>query len=109
MFLRFFGIGLLALACASPSQAGNGCPPGLAKKSPACVPPGLAKKGAVPVRVGDIIIGYDLHRVTRPDWYGLPVPRDGTGYYIYGDRILRVDESTFEVLDLLRAVDAILD
>lgn len=31
---------------AAPVLAGpKGCPPGLAKKSPACVPPGLAKKG----------------------------------------------------------------
>jgi hypothetical protein len=32
---------------ADPALAKNnkGCPPGLAKKSPACVPPGLAKKG----------------------------------------------------------------
>lgn len=27
------------------SAKDKGCPPGLAKKSPACVPPGLAKKG----------------------------------------------------------------
>jgi len=47
-------IGIIALAAAlalaaapgmAKDRSGHGCPPGLAKKSPACVPPGLAKKG----------------------------------------------------------------
>ena len=33
------------LSAAPLSAKDRGCPPGLAKKSPACVPPGLAKKG----------------------------------------------------------------
>ena len=37
---------LLAFGVTEPVFAGpKGCPPGLAKKSPACVPPGHAKKG----------------------------------------------------------------
>ena len=48
---RAFALTLAAVAAfqfaAAPALAGNtrNCPPGLAKKSPACVPPGLAKKG----------------------------------------------------------------
>lgn len=48
---RTLSLLLAALAAfqfsADPALARNdkGCPPGLAKKSPACVPPGLAKKG----------------------------------------------------------------
>ena len=35
----------LQLSAAPVSAKDKGCPPGLAKKTPACVPPGLAKKG----------------------------------------------------------------
>lgn len=48
---RTFALILAAAAAfqftADPALAGNArnCPPGLAKKSPACVPPGLARKG----------------------------------------------------------------
>ena len=35
----------LQLSSAPVSAKDKGCPPGLAKKTPACVPPGLAKKG----------------------------------------------------------------
>ena len=82
----------------------GGCPPGLAKKDPACVPPGTAKKGP-PYRVGDRIDG-DYRRIDRPWRYGLD--RDGT-YYRIGDQVVRVDEETREVLDLIGVVGAVLD
>lgn len=52
----------------------DGCPPGLAKKSPACVPPGLARGGDRD--------GYDWN---DPDFWGL---RSGDGRYYYDDGYL---------------------
>ncbi|OYX41786.1 MAG: hypothetical protein B7Z02_14365 [Rhodobacterales bacterium 32-67-9] len=94
---------------AGPSIAGNGhCPPGLAKKSPACVPPGLAKKGlrAAP---GDYVTDYDYHRIRYPDRYDLPPLRAGERYYVVDGRIYRVNSETYEILDFIRATAALLD
>lgn len=98
------------------------CPPGLAKKSPACVPPGQAKKavriddrpyvlriGDRRYRIGDRLEGRDYHYVTRPALYGLDPLFDGSRYVIAGNNLLRVDDDTFAILSLIRAVDAILD
>lgn len=82
-----------------------GCPPGLAKKSPACVPPGQAKKHATPYRVGDRIIG-DYVIVDPPGRYGLD-PRQT--YYRVGDNIFRVNRETREVLDFIGAAAALLN
>ncbi|MDJ1018450.1 MAG: hypothetical protein QNJ35_18225 [Paracoccaceae bacterium] len=38
-------VAILTTPDAAFSGSSKGCPPGLAKKTPACVPPGLAKKG----------------------------------------------------------------
>lgn len=77
------------------------CPPGLAKKNPPCVPPGQAKKYGR----GDYIYrDYDVIR--DPERYGL---RKGDNYYRVGDYVYRVDKDTREVLDLIGAVDAILN
>lgn len=121
---------LMLAVAASPALADNGkgkhknngarahvssCPPGLAKKSPACIPPGQAKKyvrgdrhrdeirygnaiGEI-LRVGDYTIIRDLGR------YGLQ-DRDGWRYYRDGDRAYRVDSNTQKVLAVLRLVDA---
>ena len=104
------------------------CPPGLAKKNPACVPPGLAKKGVTEdefrnqprevLETGDIvrIDGVDYIIVqTRSgpvlrrgdDFYRLP--RDVTGEFVrIGDVLVRVDPTTKAVIDLVRIADLIL-
>jgi hypothetical protein len=87
----------------------HGCPPGLAKKSPACVPPGHAGKGIRSIREGDYLYDYSYHQIRYPDRYGLLPPRRGEEYYIVDGRIFSVDQSTYEILDLIGAVAAILD
>lgn len=98
------------------------CPPGLAKKSPACVPPGQAKKRRYdddddddhhhhryPER-GDRIDRYDDYSWLREyDRYGLPRLPRGQRYYVVGDRIYRVNQDTYEILDFVRALGAILN
>ncbi|MBB5514834.1 hypothetical protein FHS89_000840 [Rubricella aquisinus] len=67
-------IALLALATA-PAAYANGpehCPPGLAKKTPACIPPGQAMK----YEVGDRIAPETDRRIIR-DWEDLGLPRPG--------------------------------
>lgn len=82
----------------------QGCPPGLAKKSPACIPPGQAKKYRSYHRGERIRDGYVL---VRDPWrYGLD--RDGT-YYRVGDNFYRVNRKTGEVLDLLGALGRVLN
>lgn len=86
------------------AQAGGpkGCPPGLAKKNNGCLPPGQAKKMYGP---GDRIYG-DYVLVRNPGVYGLD-PRQT--YYRVGDYVYRVDGDTKKVLDLIGAVNAILN
>jgi hypothetical protein len=86
------------------------CPPGLAKKSPACVPPGQAKKRSYryPER-GDRIDRYDYSWLREYDRYGLPRLPRGQRYYVVGDRIYRVNQDTYEILDFVRALGAILN
>ena len=58
---------------AAPAAAGpKGCPPGLAKKTPACVPPGQAKKG-----------------VTAEEWATRDRSDDDDDRYDVGDRVDR--------------------
>lgn len=94
---------LLALALALPAQAApphGGCPPGLAKKSPACVPPGLARQAGW--SVGERFDG-DLRRIDRTR-YGLPPLRDGEAYIRVGDQILRLDREERIILDIVDLV-----
>lgn len=67
---------------------GKKCPPGLAKKSPACVPPGLAKKGVTRddyVRERD----YDDDDYVYDDWRrGDRLPRDRYVILDEGDRVI---------------------
>lgn len=99
----------LTVAQTTPTLAGQGnkfgCPPGLAKKSPACVPPGLAKK-AYGVRIGDHLHDHDHVRIEHPGRYGLD---DDYPYYRIGDRIARVDRETLEILELIDAIANVLD
>lgn len=87
------------------------CPPGLAKKSPACVPPGQAKKRRYhDPRRGDRIDDYDDYAWLRDyDRYDLPRLPQGQRYYVLGDRIYRVDQNTYEILDFVRALGAVLN
>jgi len=97
------GLGLAALpAAAAPPGAGN-CPPGLAKKSPACVPPGLAKKG---VHIGDRLDRDEVIFIETPGDWGIYRPGS---YYRTRGMIVRVDPETMEVLELIRAVANVLD
>ncbi|WP_167626654.1 RcnB family protein [Paracoccus luteus] len=85
------------------------CPPGLAKKSPACVPPGQARKMDGRVVVGDRIDWNHVHVVTRPGLYGLTEPPRGQRYAIVDGRLVRVDSGTARILSIIRLVEALLD
>ncbi|SHG38661.1 hypothetical protein [Cognatishimia maritima] len=86
------------------------CPPGLAKKDPACIPPGQAKKhvdeGEAPYSEGDVIVVENYTILENPEQYDLD-PNEV--YYRVGDYIYRVDRDSAEVLDLIGAVTAILN
>lgn len=99
---------LLSLTQPAPADSG-GCPPGLAKKSPACVPPGQAKKAYRGIDVGDHIGDRDRHLIRYPDRYGLRPLRDGERYYVVDGNIFRVDEQTYRVLDFIRATAELFD
>ena len=83
------------------------CPPGLAKKSPACVPPGQARKGGL--TVGDVVDLGHVHIITDPGRYGLSLPPDGARYAVVDGRLVRVESQTGKILSIIRLVDAILD
>lgn len=91
----------LMMATGTPllAKGPNHCPPGLAKKSPACIPPGQVGKGTI-LRPGT----YDL--LDRPWRYGLDRNKS---YARFGDVIVEINKDTREVLDLIGAVDAILN
>lgn len=83
----------------------GGCPPGLAKKSPACVPPGQAKKlFNVGQRVPQSFNGYTPYSQVPSDLrrqYGL----GNDDRYIYRDNNLyRVDPRTKIVEQILNSV-----
>ena len=92
-------------AAQAKSKIGN-CPPGLAKKNPPCVPPGQAKKL---YRVGDryynddYLSDYDRRR------YNLPRLGSGESYYRVGDSLIRVDNETREILELIVAFARVLN
>lgn len=130
-------IALAATSVATPAIAGGpkGCPPGLAKKSPACVPPGQAKKGVTAeewsrgdrvsddrydvLREGDRIVfdGRDYIVVERDgrlvlrrddDFYRLPRLDRDRDYVRVGDQILSVSRETKQVIEVIRLVDLLL-
>ncbi len=116
-------LALAALPLALPAAAQpKGCPPGLAKKSPACVPPGLAKKG---VQTGDVTppryvtpprdvtpdreryyVTDDYVIVTDPLRYGLDPNRT---YYRFDGDVFRVNRETGEILNFIGSLAALLD
>lgn len=92
------------------AQQHGGCPPGLAKKSPSCVPPGQARKNDIRygryvgdrLRVGDYALvrdysRYDIER--RDDWR----------YYRDGDRLIRVDAQTQQILTIINLARVLLN
>ena len=105
---RFWILGLAAFCSfgiAAPDMAfAKGCPPGLAKKDPACVPPGLAKKG---LKRGDYY-DRDYDRIDYPRRYDLPPIGSAEGYYRDGRIVYRVDEQTRRVIDWIILTDEIL-
>ena len=88
----------------TPVQARH-CPPGLAKKDPACIPPGQAKK----MGVGRVVDWQEVHVISRPGLYGLTDAPRGQRYAIVDGRLIRIDESTRKILSIIRLVDTILD
>lgn len=121
---------------ASWAKEAKACPPGLAKKTPACVPPGLARKGvtsgdwqedraedldeqpAAILKSGDVVIIEGEEFIVIETTSG-PVLRKGDGifrlptqdwddYVRIGDAIVRVDPETKAVIELIRLVDLIL-
>ena len=85
----------------------GGGPPGLAKKSPACIPPGQAKQlfnvgQRVPLGYGGLL-GYDALPYDLRNRYGAGL--DPYSSYIYQDDYLyRVDPRTMVVSQILRAI-----
>ncbi|WP_421904305.1 excinuclease ABC subunit A [Mameliella sp.] len=96
---------LAAMPLALPATAQpKGCPPGLAKKDPACVPPGLAKKR---VQAPDRHYITDDHVILGdPLRYGLDPDRT---YYRLGNEVVRVDRETGEILNFIGSLAALLD
>ena len=87
------------------------CPPGLAKKSPACIPPGQAKAKDKQRTDGDNILRdhrlrYRIGDLARDDCAIVPYTRyralpAGT-YCRTEDRLLRIDPQTRAVLTILQ-------
>ncbi|MDO5632841.1 MAG: hypothetical protein Q4G22_13540 [Paracoccus sp. (in: a-proteobacteria)] len=109
---------LMAATLAQPLTAqgqGNGhgrenaqsCPPGLAKRDPACAPSGQAQPNGI--QVGDVLNLGSIHIVAHPGRYGLGLPPSGDDYAIVNGRLIRIDSESGKVLSILRMVDAILD
>ena len=83
----------------------GGCPPGLARKSPACVPPGQAKKQ---LKVGERLPkdykGYTPYSQIPRDLrrqHGLTV---GDRYVYRDERLYRVDAKTRVVEQVVNAI-----
>lgn len=83
------------------------CPPGLAKKSDACVPPGHARKAkhqADRQHHPERIVPRDARPVRDLERYGLrPAPR-GQRYYIVDGKLVRVDTHTNRILSVIRSI-----
>jgi hypothetical protein len=88
-------------------KAAAGCPPGLAKKDPACVPPGLAKKA---LQQGDYVDGYFI-RLPREKWEALDLPDPGEDslYLQVDNQVLRVARDTYIVLEAVRILGRVLN
>jgi hypothetical protein len=99
---------LLLSQLAMPALAnppGNGfCPPGLAKKSPACIPPGQAKKGVTEWKPGDTVDPNQVSQwITQPSRYSLPPLAPGERYVVVNGQVLKVSDQTYKVIALYKA------
>lgn len=94
------------------------CPPGLAKKDPACVPPGQAKKHKHHKehgrheghrhRVGEQLDLSDYVLIRDPGRYGYEVA-DGWRYYRDPYGIYQVDSKTRKILAIYELVKILTD
>ncbi len=104
-------LGLITLTAPLAASAEKACPPGLAKKDPACVPPGLAKKMPQGGKADDDKVYYEVRRgepipdryilLENPSQYGLDPNRT---YYHLGNQVVRVDPDTRAVLSIIGAI-----
>ncbi len=96
----------------------HNCPPGLAWREPACVPPGLARQGVdtedwigpmtTNYLVGDYLDPEDFVVITDLDKLGLPQLLQGEEYVVIDGTLVRLDSETYEILQLIRAIDMAL-
>jgi hypothetical protein len=91
----------------------KGCPPGLAKKNPACSPPGQVGKSWTPDRIyveGDRIRG-DYVLIPEDEWDELSLTRydDDTVYLVIDNQIVRVRESNLVVIEPIRILQNVLN
>lgn len=89
------------------------CPPGLAKKDPACVPPGQVGKSWTPDRVyieGDRIRG-DYVIIPEAEWEELSLTpiADDTVYVVIDNQIVRVKQSNLVVIEPVRILENVLN
>lgn len=89
------------------------CPPGLAKKDPACVPPGQVGKSWSPDHVyvvGDQIRG-DYVVIPTADWEDLALAplSDGSVYVVIDNQIVRVRQSNLVVIEPIRILENVLN
>ena len=137
-----FAILLMALSAPETAEAknkgGKHCPPGLAKKNPACVPPGLARKGGgatyhdsrddlanrydrddyeelrtgdwVRINGQDYIVVRDGDRIVlKRDDNWFDLPGTRDDYVRIGDALIRVDRKTKAAIEIIRLADLILN
>ncbi len=87
------------------------CPPGLANRSPRCVPPGQARRGETHrernrnYRIGDRVDRDDFYYFD--DSYDLPRLPRGQRYAVIDGNIVALNTRTYEILNLIRALQAI--
>lgn len=89
------------------------CPPGLAKKDPACIPPGQVGKSWTTDRIyveGDRIRG-DYVVIPEAEWEELSLTPidDGTTYVVIDNQIVRVKESNLVVIEPIRILENVLN
>ena len=141
--IRVLAILTAALTLAAAPDAAQakekGCPPGLAKKSPACVTPGLAKKGVRAdtdddeeiadrydydpddyevLRTGDrvtingqeyIVVRDGDRLVLKRDNNWFDLPGSRDDYVRVGDNLIRVDPKTKAVIEIIQLADLVLN
>jgi hypothetical protein len=94
---------LVAAAPPATAQGRSGCPPGLAKKDPPCIPPGHAKAWHMGERYDGPWTPFPWRR------HDIPRPAPGETWGRVGDDvIIRVNDETRAVIDIIRLADVVL-